>query len=497
MQLDVSRAAALCASLLIVAILLPMCGGSETARTDQSRDGVGRIIRMVAHTYMPSDDMEVSEQNPFPRGAIRVLAKHWERQHPGVRIEFVRIPDQTAYVSWVRTQCTGGTVAEIIFWWPPGDELGLKEWVIPLDDYLDRPNRYVSGNERWRDLFLPVCLNPPWKARDGHDYFVPVDVFMTAVFYNKDIFAEAGIERLPETWDEFIDVQERIRQAGYEPFWCPEMRSHWPRSLFGQLLFDKEVFEQLDVLETNGRIEGEEAIRGASLGITGLHEPRFREYLRLMKEWSQYWKGGPSLGGSVESINLFLLGKLAMVWQGAWSLSQMEADPYVEFEFGLFAFPPMTKDTSPVASGRKPLINASPGTCYYVTQSAARNGLADLCADWLMFLTTPENCEELTQETTAIKIPPAVVGTKVAAVLEPIMTYDMSLLEDLIIPWGDGSPEALDNCNRLFELFLMDELDFEETVSRMEKWWEIGIEEAIRINQRLSDEQGRWDMAKW
>jgi len=89
---------------------------------------------------MPSENMTVSEENPFPHNAIQVLAHEWEKEHPGVEIEFIAAPgDQNAYRSWVFTQCTGGTVPELIFWWSPGNDLVMREWVISLDPYLDRP----------------------------------------------------------------------------------------------------------------------------------------------------------------------------------------------------------------------------------------------------------------------------------------------------------------------------------------------------------------------
>lgn len=452
---------------------------------------------MVPWFYMPSDNMTVSEENPFPRNAMRVLAREWEAAHPGVSIEFMTAPGQeSAYRAWIFTQCTGGTPPEIIFWWPPGNDLAVRKWVLPLDSYLDQPNPYAPGNKQWRDLFLPLTLLPPWQADDGHVYHLPVDLYLTALFYNKDILREVGVTQLPKTWAEFIHVLQLVQQAGYQPFWCPALWSHWPRGLFGEYLFDEDIFRQLDVLYPNGRIDPEEAARGAYLGITGTHEPRFKEYLRLMKEWAQYWKWGFWFGKGPDTIDLFRTGKLAFQWESALSLTQYKIDPYMKFEFGLTWFPPMTKETSPLASGKVPLVRATPGNCFYLTQTAAEKGLTDLCADWLMFLTTPKNITVLTQEATGVKVPPSIMGAKIDPSLEQLMQFDLTDTRQLVIPWA-GMAEPADCFDRYFELYLMNQLTTEELLEHMRKWEKIGIEQTIRENQRSPNPADRWDMSRW
>ncbi len=446
---------------------------------------------------MPTETMEVSDENPYPRKAIQTLAQEWMWMHPGVRIEFTRVStDQSAYISWVNTQAAGGTIPEIIFWWPGGDYLAQRGWAVSLDEFLARPNPYVRGNTAWRDLFLAGCLEPPHVARDGHCYHIPFDLFMSGVFYNKHIFAEAGITGLPKDWEAFMALQRRIREAGYEPFWGAAMWSMWPHALFGNLLYDEAVFDKLDVLYPNGRLEPEEEVRGAFLGITGTHELRFHEFLRLMKEWSVYWKRGFSLSKNPESLNLSRLGKLGMSWESAGGVSLYRNDPGVDFDIGFFNFCPITTKTSPAGSGKKPPLQAWPGTCFYLTRSAEEKGLVDLCVDWLMYLTSPENAERLTQEETALKVPSAVAGVRPDPSFADILDYDLKQEKRLLIPWG-LSAESADNFTRIFELFLLGALDEDETLERMKKWEKIGIEQAIRNNQMLANEADRWDMSKW
>ena len=41
--------------------------------------------------------------------------------------------------------------------------------------------------------------------------------YRTQVFYHKSQFEEAGITKIPETWDEFIAVCDQLQEKGYTP----------------------------------------------------------------------------------------------------------------------------------------------------------------------------------------------------------------------------------------------------------------------------------------
>lgn len=479
-----------------IAFLCLAAGAYGTDAAPAANRGV-REIRMVPWMYQPSQSMKVSEQNPYPRQALKVLAGEWEKLHPGVRVNLMHMAqDQNAYIQWVMTQSKGETIPEIIFFWPNADLLSQSGWIIPIDEYYQRPNPYAPGNQRWRDQFFSRLIEPPFKMMDGHYYFVPVDIYLSALSYNTKIFQEAGVSRVPEDWAELFDAFDKIRAAGYEPFWGMAMWSDWPRALLAQYFHTDEEFKLLDTLPTDGTLMPQELIRGAKLGVLGVDTPRFREYMRVMKEWSRRWKKGFSLTKYPDPVDLFRLGKLGVTWQSATALAALAEDPYLEFQSRLMWFPPMTRETSSLARPVQPPLLSIPGSCYFLTTSAERNGLTELCIDWLMFLTAPGNIERLTQEETAIKVPPAVLGAKVDPVLQPLADIGYDAPNVVPIPWG-AVGEPLDNFDRLFELYLMDEISLEECLEQMRYWEKRGIEYEIHKNQLLPNERDRWDLSKW
>jgi multiple sugar transport system substrate-binding protein len=51
---------------------------------------------------------------------------------------------------------------------------------------------------------------------DGNQYGVPATYYQWGIYYNADIFEELGLSE-PSTWEEFMSVNETIKNAGYTP----------------------------------------------------------------------------------------------------------------------------------------------------------------------------------------------------------------------------------------------------------------------------------------
>lgn len=46
---------------------------------------------------------------------------------------------------------------------------------------------------------------------------IPYQPNVFGFFYNKDLFEQAGIEAEPATWEEFLDVCGKLKDAGITP----------------------------------------------------------------------------------------------------------------------------------------------------------------------------------------------------------------------------------------------------------------------------------------
>lgn len=62
---------------------------------------------------------------------------------------------------------------------------------------------------------------------DGKHYLIPFGYHYAGMFYNPHVMEKAGITDLPETWDEFIAVCNKLKAAGVTPI-ALGSKSRWP-----------------------------------------------------------------------------------------------------------------------------------------------------------------------------------------------------------------------------------------------------------------------------
>jgi len=70
---------------------------------------------------------------------------------------------------------------------------------------------------------------------EGKNYGVPRDMGMVGCWYNKELFAKAGIEKPPATWTEFLDDIKKLKEAGITPIALGE-GDKWPGAFYWEYL---------------------------------------------------------------------------------------------------------------------------------------------------------------------------------------------------------------------------------------------------------------------
>jgi raffinose/stachyose/melibiose transport system substrate-binding protein len=85
----------------------------------------------------------------------------------------------------------------------------------------------------WRDTFSPGALGV--YGYQGVNYGVPRDMGMVGFWYNKELFAEAGIDSPPATWTELLEDVETLKAAGITPIALGE-GDKWPGAFWWEYL---------------------------------------------------------------------------------------------------------------------------------------------------------------------------------------------------------------------------------------------------------------------
>lgn len=88
-----------------------------------------------------------------------------------------------------------------------------KDYLADLTD--------MAAKADYESHAMPVIYEKALSWGDGKLYTIPYQIYTTGVWYNKEIFKEAGVEdAAPATWTEFLDVCQKIKDAGYNPITC-------------------------------------------------------------------------------------------------------------------------------------------------------------------------------------------------------------------------------------------------------------------------------------
>ena len=132
--------------------------------------------------------------------ALEAIAREFEAENPGIRIEIVNTPYSANWEKWA-VAAAGGA--------PPDASMANFGIFAVLGDVLEPLEKYVEATpEIRRENFFPAH----WDANywNGHLLGLPFRANSQVMFYNKLAFAEAGIGDVPATWAELRDVATRL-----------------------------------------------------------------------------------------------------------------------------------------------------------------------------------------------------------------------------------------------------------------------------------------------
>lgn len=362
-----------------------------------------KVMKMYAQGLTPRKRLETDRWDP-PQKMLE-MKKGYEDAHPDVEIQFVEEIPQ-GYDEWLVTQMSGGTSPEIV-WYQRGFIARdyEKGWFVNLDPYLDQPNSYIDGNKKWKDAFQgPVIASG--TAPDGHIYMITGDIVGTGVFYNKTMFEEAGIKKVPETWKEFEEVQKALKDKKSIPVSISmdlaggvQLYGSWTTRIMQDVTYDHKMADlnkgkPVDRTWKPGEnLPPPKMVSAIVNGKYSAEDPEWKEMLKLMKGWSAYWPDGFWATPPDDVYRLWAEGKAGMAWLGSWMNKPVRNDPLVKFEWGIFPkIPTITKDSSEFGGKDFPAMAGVGGVFQYaIASEAEKRGTLDTTVDWMRYITAPKN----------------------------------------------------------------------------------------------------------
>jgi raffinose/stachyose/melibiose transport system substrate-binding protein len=164
------------------------------------------------------------------KGKWQELADKYMKDHPNVKIEITVIENE-AFKQKLATAMQSGAPPDVFQTWG-GGVLGQYANAGLVQDLTA-----AMQKDGWRESIAggPLSL----FTVDGKVYGVPWQAGMVGFWYNKDLFKQAGIDAPPKTWDEFLAVVKKLKDAGITPIAVGE-KDKWPGHFYWVYLATRE-----------------------------------------------------------------------------------------------------------------------------------------------------------------------------------------------------------------------------------------------------------------
>ncbi len=296
---------ALVLSVAMAASLLTGCGSKPAG----SSDGVQEI------TWMFWDDLNATE-DLISKGYKDVVDR-FNKDYEGVYHVTPITTNLEEYYPKLNALVAANETPDC-FIVSPGPNLDV--YVNPgvaadLTDYLKQ--------DGWMDTFNGGEGAFSQQTYDGKIYAVPLNIAAACVFYNTEMFENAGISTMPTDWNGMLDACQKLQDAGYTPLTI-SAGTAWCLSMLAGYLCDSEG---VDLAALNS-------------GNASWLDANVQNGVNKMVEISKYFQ--PTAAGDTNDVATanFYNEEAAMLIQGSWAIAQINgANPAFEEKCGVFAFP--------------------------------------------------------------------------------------------------------------------------------------------------------------
>ena len=237
----------------------------------------------------------------------------FEAANPGITVTFS--PSAPAeYNAVLNSKLDAGSAGDLITCRPFDASLALFE-AGKLADLSD-----LEGMANFSDV-----AKSAWQTDDGSATFcVPMASVIHGFIYNKDAFAELGIE-VPETEAEFFAALDRIKEDGtYIPM-AMGTNDQWEAATMGYNNIGPNYWK------------GEEGRLALIAGEQKLTDEAWVAPYRTLARWKDYLGDGFEAQTYPDSQNIFTLGRAAIYPAGSWEITGFNAQ--ADFEMGAFKPP--------------------------------------------------------------------------------------------------------------------------------------------------------------
>ncbi len=290
-------------SSLLVAALAAGCGKSGGGGADSPDKGESNEVTLT---------WAVFETDNYTADVWQHIIDSYEADNPGVKIEKVLMTGDSRS-QFLKTMLAAGNMPDINI--DPVD-LAKTDGV-----YAEVPEEML---EKYEDATIPTyngkhTLIPAYKG------------LRTQCFYHKDQFEKAGITKEPETWEEFLNVCQKLKDASMTPLMGIGASDIWATSFgFWTGVVNSEIMTKYPDFN-------EQILNGELSWTDPVIEDTLSEWKKLI-DAGYYHEGSMSFSNS-QATEEFKNGAAAMFMDGSWSALTYDNEGLTTDDIGVFVVP--------------------------------------------------------------------------------------------------------------------------------------------------------------
>lgn len=341
---------------LIILLVIGLGLSYLTLKEKSSTDSNKKIIEI--YMYVGRSNLDFFNE----------IAREYEILDPSVEIRLFGDPniDQNMRMKVIENNFPQAAFSKL-----PWPKLIRSGKTLELNPYLDGPNWEES--EIWKNTFRPESLNR-WTV-DDRIYAIPFDHHAIVFFYNKKLFEQNKWE-VPESWEEFFKLSQKIKKSEIAPLAFPG-RDRWSANYILRAAY----------YSLSGK---EKYTRFLNCEESSFDQPYLEQAGTLLQKIAQnsFMQGWQGIG-HMEAYQQFFNGNAAMLISGTWIFNEMKGKIPEDFDLGVFNFP-----TFPEGKGKKTAIQVSNDYYFFFANSPNQSETID----FFRFLTSKKISSRYTKK---------------------------------------------------------------------------------------------------
>lgn len=418
------------------------CGGEAKTQNKEpgmASNGETTLKVWVSGALVSEEEQKMKQEDWY----VSRVAKKFEEENPGVKVEFTVVSDQSAAHQTFKAAASTDSGPDIANLWSGQSIFAMEDVLMDISGYIPKEDK---------ELILGWETVSPGFKEGGTVLGYPVsgnEVF--GLLFNREILREAGLDfdnNLPKTLDDFVEAMGKIKDAGYLPIAAGD--EGWGAGYF------------FGFASCWAQQEGSARVASDSTGETKFSEDEaLKESYRFANEL--YTKGyiNEDYLTSPDYNELFLNGEAAMLINGNHMVATAGETLGLD-NVGFCGFP----DVSETAVNKNTCIGG-PGQCMVVSKQCKN---PELAVKFLSFLDNKENHIDLLKSLSKLPLRTDITLEEVG-MADALVYREIVKLSENYTYWADNSmvPEVNAEMQKLGGLVITGKMDIAEMTEKLDQ----------------------------